>query len=244
MKMFSSLPTELIDAIVDEILQLKDHISTLGALSLVSRSFTPSCQQRLWNTAKLTSDRDTAGFSHRRSLIHAQRLICFPHLAAYARHLRYRVLAPTVQIPQEHVEDLNCIASALKLMTNVIEFNLTYGRKASSTRLVFSQFPGEWQGAIVAVTGRKTLRSLSLKRVSRFPVGALQDSVGGLDKLDLYRVSLEGSIDRSVRSSTVRDVIDRWLGRTMAKCFCEDLCPISTHIVLFGSSLSSPTFTT
>ncbi|KAJ3504287.1 hypothetical protein NMY22_g17974 [Coprinellus aureogranulatus] len=185
--MANTLPPELVELILDEVSPRNQDVASLLSLSLVSKSFTASCQQRLWSDTNLFSDGEAAsetGAVHDKSLLMARTVTSSPHLGAYIRRLNYEVLSTTNDY------DLIRLASALSEMPNVVELTLRCGAKGSTEAASFLFFPKRWSSGVVAVVNSSAnLRKLSLARFSDVPLDILKVVIRGLEALELSQMT-------------------------------------------------------
>lgn len=187
--MSPTLPIEVIGLIIDEIWRTND-IHTICSLSLVAKSFTAPCQERLWRTVVLHSS--GTSYQSRTSVMQARMLQSSPHIGGYVRYLNVQVVSPEPHIYKEQAEDLDCFGRALKLMPNVVELRLAFEGERSFATLRFSQFPESLREAVIQIVTDRGLRSLTLVKVAAFPLEAMKDALGHLERLEVLKLSFDG----------------------------------------------------
>jgi hypothetical protein len=192
--MFSrTIPTELIDAIVDQVALLTPannepglKASTLASCALTSRAFVFPSQKHIFHTIDLVSGVYYARFH----LL----LLLNPYLGTHVRRLRL------IDDPED---DFSNVISSLTHLRNIRSFGLSF-----APRTEWGSVPDEARAAFDRVFRMESVTEVELESVVCFPVASLV-SLARLKYLALGNVYLdidEGIQDHKSNSNPQREV--------------------------------------
>lgn len=186
-QMWSTLPPELIDRIVDEIPLDIQGISALKSLSRVASPWTTPCQRRLWRKVTIYTDLGSKGDRKTQNL--AREITDHPYITSYIQCLHYRAFTPGYGKRSRQIGDLKRVARLISCMTNVTELVLEYGEKfwTGDLNLAFDDSPALWQEAVLGLIRSASLRRLTLKGISRIPADSLANALVNLERLTLLK---------------------------------------------------------
>jgi hypothetical protein len=194
--MFSStIPTELIDAIIDQVALLTPannepglKASTLSSCALISRAFVFHSQKHIFHTIDLVSGVYYARFHHL--------LLSNPYLGTHVRRLR---------LIGDFEDDFSNVISSLTHLRNLRSFGLRF---APGPRAEWGSVPDEARAAFDRVFRMESVKEVELESVFCFPVASLV-SLARLKYLALGNVDLdidEGIQDHQSNSNPQREV--------------------------------------
>jgi hypothetical protein len=185
-----TIPTELIDAIIDQVALLtpannepglkKTSTSTLSSCALTSRAFVFPSQKHIFHTIDLARRVYYARF-HRLLLLN-------PYLGTYVRHLKL-VGDPEDDFPNG-TSSLTHLRSPLSLILGFLPNLLSFGLTFNLTNTDWNSVPDETWAAFDCVFRMESVKEVELVFVLGFPV-ALLVSLARLKYLALGNVDLD-----------------------------------------------------
>jgi hypothetical protein len=198
-----SLPTEVLEAIIDQVSDddSKSHIQTLISVCLASKTLVPRAQKNIYSDITIhpasDSSYSTQNLEHsrmyRRTVLLVDTLLRKPTLAFHVKHLKCSMTTPLS--PED--SKINRITEALSRMVNICHFTYRFTNLSEATHdgalflnhvLLQSHV---WLSVIAGILQTPTLRSLRLQNFRFFPPELLQIA-RGVVSLELSLTTIAG----------------------------------------------------